>query len=362
MKPFASSALCSAPAGAPTAGAPKVSVLLPTYNRACFLGKTIDSIRAQTLTDWELIVVDDGSTDETPALMRRYCAKDPRIHYVRQPHFGAPARALNLGLRLARGQYLHKQDDDDVAYADKFIKCAAALDEQADCDAVWVRWRVYRGKSTRGWRLSTIGHFIPLFFRMETVRRQGGWNEFYKLFEDMPLFWRIKESRGGSAFLGDILYDYRKSANDDARHHRGLIAVWRLYQTAERAMRPLYRRGLPDMVQPHWGVRHALKQIYFVRRHAFLPSICYAHWQQGTRAALNQPWRRRRKWESMLQAAPAHFSWMVLWRVQAQLWRKARHNCLPLRWRVRNARSLARYYFASRRQARMSKSRQAKKP
>ena len=347
-----SSALRAAPAASPAAS-PRVSVLLPTYNRAHLLGRAIDSIRAQTLKDWELIVLDDGSTDDTPNLMRRYCAQDSRIHYVRQPHAGFPARGLNLGLRLARGQYLFKQDDDDVAYADKLAKCAACLDERTDCDVVSVRWRFYRGTLAQGWRLFGLADPTPLFFRMAAVRRWGGWNEFYKLAEDWAFVWKISLNGKRAAEIEDILYDYLRSNDDNSGHHRGLRSVAWLYLTAQRAIRPLYVWGLPDMLQPHWGLRRALKQIYFVRRHAFLPSVCYAHWQKRTRASLNRPPLRRAKWENLLRQEPAHFSWRVLWRVQAQLWREARRLCVPLRWRVRNGWSLARHHFSSRRQARM---------
>ena len=340
--------------------APKVSVLLPTYNRAHMLGRAIDSIRAQTLRDWELIVLDDGSTDETQDLMRRYCAKDSRIHYVRQPN-GGQARAQNMGLRLARGIYLHTQDDDDAAYADKLAKCAAALDERADGDAVSVRWRIYRGTSVHGWHLFAIRHYLPLFFRTETVRRLGGWNEFYKLLEDMPLFLRIKKNHKANVLLKDILYDYRQSDDGGARHHRGLIAVWPLYQIAEIAMRPLYRWGLADMVQPHWDLRRAARQIYFMRRHAFLPSACYARWQKGTRAVFHRLPLQRQDWEMRIrQAVSSRSSWKVLRKAQLKLWWLSHHIGLPLRWRLQNGWSLAHYYFASRRQARMSKRRQAR--
>ena len=70
---------------APRMSAPKVSVVTPTRNRAHCLGEAIDSILAQTFADWEMIVVDDGSEDETGDVVRCYCAQDSRIHYVRQP-------------------------------------------------------------------------------------------------------------------------------------------------------------------------------------------------------------------------------------------------------------------------------------
>ena len=352
MEPLASSALCPAP---------KVSVLLPTYNRAHVLRQAIDSIRAQTLEDWELIVVDDGSTDETQALVRGYCAKDSRIHYVRQPHFGAPARGLNLGLRLARGAYLHKQDDDDAAHADKLIKCAAALDERTDCSAVSARQRLYRGTPVQGWYLHEIKASLPFFFRMASVRASGGWNEFYRLAEDRVFVRKISLGGKQTARLGDILYDYFKSDDKNAPRHRDLNSTAKFYRMLARAMRPLHHWGLPDMVQPHWGLRRALKQMYFVRRHAFLPSTCYVYWRKEMRAAFARPPLQKQKWEERLQhALSSRSSWKSLWKVQLQLWLLSHHIGLPLRWRLQNGWSLARYYFSSRRQARMSKRHRAK--
>ena len=357
MKPLLPSALhasAASPAGVSPAGAPKVSVLLPTYNRADVLRQAIDSIRAQTLEDWELIVLDDGSTDETQDVMRRYCAKDSRIHYVRQSHFGAPARGLNLGLRLARGEYLYKQDDDDVAYADKLIKCAACLDERTDCSAVMVRWRAYRGTEVQGWNFYMISYFGPLFFRMASVRAAGGWNEFYKLFEDRIIFWKVSPRATRTAKIQDILYDYRKSSEADAPRHRNLASSYCRYDVLSHSMKFLSVWGLPDMVRPHWGLRRALQQIYFVRRHAFLPSACYGHWQAGKRMVVDNFSLQQKKWKAELQnAASSALSWRLLWNAEVQSWREARDQCLPLHWCLRNAWRFARCYFASRHQARM---------
>ena len=360
MKPLASSALHAPaaastgapPTGASPTGAPKVSVVIPTYNRAHLLGRAIDSIRAQTLTDWELIVVDDGSTDETQALMRHYCAKDSRIHYVRQPHFGAPARGLNLGLRLARGAYLHKQDDDDAVGSRKLEKCAAGLDKKPERHAIRVRWRIYRSTMAQDQYLSEIRYAHPLFFRTASLRRFGGWNEFYKLLEDLMLIWKIYLSDGPPVMLRHALYYYFKSKDSGADIHRKLNSDGYFYVAIGNAMRLLYRWGLPDMVQPHWDLRRTLKQVYFVHRHAFLPSACYAHWQKGTRIALHRFGKERKKLEKWLQtAAPSRFSWVLLWDAEMRLWRRARRKCVPLRWRRRHGWSLARNYFAARKDA-----------
>ena len=96
---------------------PLVSVVVPTYNRAPFLIRAINSILAQTVTDYEIIVVDDGSTDNTEEELQRYMALEPRLErvlvYIKQVNQGAnPAR--NAGIRVARGEYIAFLDSDDL--------------------------------------------------------------------------------------------------------------------------------------------------------------------------------------------------------------------------------------------------------
>jgi glycosyltransferase involved in cell wall biosynthesis len=90
---------------------PKVSVIIPTYNRAGMLPLAIESILRQTYQDWELVIVSDGSTDNTAQVVRRY--QDPRIKYYEKKN-GGPSSARNLGLRLAQGEYIAYCDDDDT--------------------------------------------------------------------------------------------------------------------------------------------------------------------------------------------------------------------------------------------------------
>lgn len=92
---------------------PSVSIILPTYNRAHLIPRAIASVSAQTFADWELIVVDDGSTDDTRALLESYSAQmGERIRIIRQPHVG-PCAARNRGIDESRGRFLCFLDSDD---------------------------------------------------------------------------------------------------------------------------------------------------------------------------------------------------------------------------------------------------------
>src|SRR5262249_5268695 len=91
---------------------PLVSVVIPVYNRPRQIVEAVHSIRGQTAPDWELIVVDDGSTDETPGVLRQLEGQDPRIRAVRQDHRGAQS-ARNIGMRAAHGTWLAFLDSDD---------------------------------------------------------------------------------------------------------------------------------------------------------------------------------------------------------------------------------------------------------
>ncbi len=117
-------------------GIPRVSVVMPTYNRAGLLPRAIGSILAQSFADWELVVTDDASTDGTWAALTEWAAKDSRI----KPHRNAKnqypdiSKILNDGLARAQGEYIARLDDDDWWIdADKLKKQVAYLDAHPDC-------------------------------------------------------------------------------------------------------------------------------------------------------------------------------------------------------------------------------------
>ena len=89
---------------------PKVSVIIPTYNRAHYICETIDSILAQTYRDYEIIVVDDGSADNTRKVLQKY---DGKVRYFYQKNRG-PSAARNFGISQSQGEYIAFLDDDDL--------------------------------------------------------------------------------------------------------------------------------------------------------------------------------------------------------------------------------------------------------
>ena len=93
----------------------KVSVIIPVYNREAYIRESVDSVLAQTFTEFEVIVVDDGSTDAAAEIIQSYT--DPRIRLIRQSHQGVSA-ARNTGLDAARGEYITFLDSDDLYYPD----------------------------------------------------------------------------------------------------------------------------------------------------------------------------------------------------------------------------------------------------
>jgi glycosyltransferase involved in cell wall biosynthesis len=106
-----------------------ISVVLPVYNGAGYLAEAIQSILDQTYPDFELIIINDGSTDESAAIIRMY--DEPRIRYYEQSNQGLPA-TLNRAVGLANGRYLARQDQDDISFPERFRKQLEFLDAHPD--------------------------------------------------------------------------------------------------------------------------------------------------------------------------------------------------------------------------------------
>lgn len=120
-------------------GQPRVSVVIAAYNAASHLQDAVESVLSQTLQDFELVIVDDGSTDATPEILARFAAKEPRIVLFRQQNMGvAPAR--DVGLALARCEYVAVFDSDDLMEPERLQLQADFLDRHPTVAAVGSQW------------------------------------------------------------------------------------------------------------------------------------------------------------------------------------------------------------------------------
>jgi glycosyltransferase involved in cell wall biosynthesis len=121
---------------------PAVSVLLPAYNAGATLRACLASLRRQTVTDWECVLVDDGSNDDTPAIAVRAAAADARLHIVRTPHRGLVA-ALAAGIEHCRAPLVARMDADDVMHRDRLALQSRALVDDPTLSAVGTHVRIF---------------------------------------------------------------------------------------------------------------------------------------------------------------------------------------------------------------------------
>ena len=120
---------------------PTVSVIIPTYNRAALLLEALESVLSQTFRDFEVIIVDDGSTDDTLACLMPYLS-DSRIQVITQTN-GGPARARNRGIEASSGEFIALLDSDDLWLPEKLVKQVALLRDQPEIglvytDVIWI--------------------------------------------------------------------------------------------------------------------------------------------------------------------------------------------------------------------------------
>jgi len=122
---------------------PVFTILSATYNHRDFIGPCIASVLAQTFTDWEMIILDDGSTDGTGEIARQWAGRDARIHYVRQENRGIFSLAItnNQGLYLSRGRYISILEGDDLWEPDKLQRQFTVMEENPEVVLTWGRAR-----------------------------------------------------------------------------------------------------------------------------------------------------------------------------------------------------------------------------
>ena len=187
---------------------PQVTVLMSVFNDERFVVQAIESILAQDFVDFELVIVDDGSTDQTSGILRDFAARDRRILVHRQTNAGTTA-AANRGLSLAKGELVARLDSDDVSFPYRLREQVEYLSAHPDVGligggseiidteglVIGVRNIVARDP------MSVLHHRCiyqqsDVMFRRELVLRLGGYREKFRNAQDYDLWLRISESAG----------------------------------------------------------------------------------------------------------------------------------------------------------------------
>ncbi|MDZ7339514.1 MAG: glycosyltransferase [candidate division KSB1 bacterium] len=215
---------------------PCVSVIIPAYNSELYIRETIDSVLQQTFKDLEVIVVNDGSTDQTASIVK--ALTDDRIHLISKAN-GGTASARNLGIRNSTGKYIQLLDADDLILPDKLARQVELLDSNPCVDVVYSSFRYFyhdrcdlyapdwlRPPSDDPYRELVRGSIFPpnaALFRREIAERVGMFNTNLISAEDWD-FW-IRVARSGATFLfHDELYAlYRQHTSNKTKN----LARWR---------------------------------------------------------------------------------------------------------------------------------------
>jgi len=187
---------------------PVVSVIMPTYNTAPFIGQAICSVLRQTYADWELLIVDDGSEDNTPKVVAKYV--EPRIRYFRTENLGA-GHARNLGIAKARGAFVAFLDSDDVWFPHKLDVQLKVLRDEPDVGLTYSNYWLMSESGVRigmqrfaldrlpiGWcledllvRNGVLGGGSTVMIRRELLERVGPFDTALLIGQDWDLWLRL---------------------------------------------------------------------------------------------------------------------------------------------------------------------------
>lgn len=206
---------------------PKVTVVMPTYNRSDFIAEAIQSILSQDMTDWYLLIIDDASTDHTEAVVTGYL-KDQRISYVRRPVNGGISQVLNDALKLVRTPYFMQLDPDDWVEPHTLSTLLSSM-ENASQDTALAYGNSILHRTEKDGTVTSTPHqhrsfhdkfdvllyrwmVVPRFYRTAAVRQVGGWDlnvPFQgRYMEDRQMFYKLAEGYP-LLYVDQLFYHYR---------------------------------------------------------------------------------------------------------------------------------------------------------
>jgi glycosyltransferase involved in cell wall biosynthesis len=198
---------------------PKVSILMSVYNGEAHLQEAIDSLLEQTFRDFEFVILDDGSTDSSSQMLAAYAEQDSRIVLVRNEENLGLVRSLNKGLTLVRGEYIARQDADDVSLSNRLELQTRFLDSHPEVGALGTAVKIIneQGITIKEDRfpaeheqlqaylfISNQLHHSTMMVRQSLMQELGGYDETMLHAEDYDLWWRLS-CRSRLATLPDLL-------------------------------------------------------------------------------------------------------------------------------------------------------------
>lgn len=221
------------PTNATPSRTPRVSVVMSVYNGLPYLHEAVESILAQTFTDFEFVIIDDGSTDGSGEVLDEYAAHDERVRVLHQENRGL-ITSLNRGLEEARGTYIARMDADDISHSERFEKQIEAFKEIDDVVMVSSAFEFMteagasRSITDRSedadlveWFLlfyNYVGGHSQVMFRRDAAIQAGRYNPQDLHVEDYGLWYRLLQ-RGRFVCLPDVLLRYRFHAESVSRQN-----------------------------------------------------------------------------------------------------------------------------------------------
>lgn len=208
----------------------KVSVIIPAYNGDRYIGEAIESVLSQTYDDYEIIVVDDGSTDNTHQVIQQY--SDHRLRYYAQANQGVAA-SRNFGLSVATGEYIAFLDQDDVFLPYKLSNQVAALEQNSSLGMVNSGWQIVTQQgieaAVQPWEkipqlnLQDIIIWKPVFlgamlFRHTWLQHSEGFDTTLEQTPDVDLVLRLASSGCTATWVKEITVKYRQHENNASKN------------------------------------------------------------------------------------------------------------------------------------------------
>jgi glycosyltransferase involved in cell wall biosynthesis len=254
---------------------PTASVILPVFNADKYVDEAIESILAQDFDDYELLLLNDGSTDKSASRLEYFAALDKRCKLYSWPNRGL-IQTLNAGVELSAGELLIRMDADDICRPDRFAKQIAYMANHPECVALGSRVMLI---DAEGWPIGEFdlnvlehdeidaAHLMgvggsrichpSVIMKKSALNKIGGYLDGYPHAEDIDLFLRLAEV-GRVGNLGEVLLDYRQHPGSIGYRHTRIQL-----ESAHRAVTAAYaRRGLsmpPESVQKnHLGAAPSL--------------------------------------------------------------------------------------------------------